>query len=188
MLTSSWVTQSCAMENREVSDVQKDGTSLKQVKLSPAVRNLKTKLTHRTKAYNAKPDDLSIPGLTSEINTIYQSALSDWHANDDEREALIKGLMFIAGIHGRAMSLDIQNETLTGSTLSALQKHYAIINAVDVLSREYFLDDMFSLKEDQYVVLQNYAGLGKEKINGWLGYTKSQLTGLKNSNSRLAFL
>ncbi len=183
MLTSSLITQGLAMET-SVDGVQKYNVAASKANLSPAVRNLKTKLTHRTKAYNAKPDDLSIPGLTREINTIYQSALSDWHANDDEREALIKGLMFTAGIHGRAMPLDVSSQIPIGSTLNALQKHYAIINAVDVLSREYFLDDMFSLKEDQYVVLQNYAGLGKEKIDGWLGYTKSQLTGLKKENGK----
>ncbi len=147
------------------------------------MRNLKTKLTRRTNAYNAQLDQSSIPRDTYEINRIYQSAPSDQHANDDEREVLIKGLMFTAGIHGTAMPLNLQ-QTPTGNAPTARQKHYAIIHAVDVLSRDYFMDDRFSSKQDQYVVLQNYAGLGKEKIDGWLGYTKRELTGLTKSHGK----
>ena len=132
MLTSSLITQGLAMETR-VDGVQRQNAAASKANLSPAVQNLKTKLTRRTNTYNAQPDSPSIPHDTSQINRIYQSVPSDRHANDDEREALIKGLMFTAGIHGTAMALNLQ-QTPTGSTLNALQKHYAIIHAVDVLS------------------------------------------------------
>ena len=182
MLTSSLIKQGFAMEAR-VGGVQRQNPVASKANLSPAVQNLKTKLTRRTNAYNAQSEQPSIPRDTSEINRIYQSAPSDRHANDDEREALIKGLMFTAGIHGTAMPLNLQQSS-KGSTLTALQKHYAIIHALDVLSRDYFVNDIFSSQEDQYVLLQNYAGLGKGTINEWLGYTRGELTGLTKPNGK----
>lgn len=143
MLTSSLITQSFAMQPTHHD--QKSHTATQTV-LSASVKNLQTKLTRRTSAYNEEPTHLSIPRDTSEINSIYERAPEARYANDDEREAVIKGLMLTAGIHGRSMPLDAANQTLAGSTLNALQKHYAIIHAIDVLSRDYFINNIFFSK------------------------------------------
>lgn len=173
IMTPLLLTQAFAMQIPTSSTTHKN--------MSLAVQNLHKKITRRTEAYNSIPKQASIPRYTFEINSIYKNSPSNNHANDDEREAVIKGLMFTAAIHHTAMPLNIPTQTSIG-TLNASQKHYAIIQAAYALSRDYFITRTLTQEnaqyqnDDRYHVLKDYAGLDQTKIDGWLEYTWQQLS------------
>lgn len=153
-------------------------------KLSSAIEQLQRINTRRTEAHNANPRDASIPKETLSMNVMYERHPSHRKATDAEREIAIKGLMVTAALHGPdAMRLNLPTISQRQAMTTSMQHHYSIVEAVDGLSRDYFIGELLD-SDARYDVLNTFAGLTRTNIDSWFKDICHELTGLTKFNAR----